>query len=307
MLFGLHNQARELRSKKVPTRAGKGRSMANFQQVYEGVPVLGGEINVQPASNELLVANGEALPGISLGTEPGVALTARQRPGEAHQGPRPGAGELDVTGPELWIFDPTLLGGPGLRYPSGLAHGRHTPRGLDDFRELVLVDAQLGGVALNFNQVHDARGRLTYEWTNTSAIPGGLVCNDPTRVRTGLRRRREARPPLRRRNLRLLRGQARTRQPRRRRHENDIDPDYCGSPPNCPMERLLGRHADGLRRRLAAADDVVGHELTHGVTDSSPASSTTTRAAPSTSPSPTLGRVRRPTNTSGTDTAPPAG
>src|SRR5688500_9062619 len=45
-LFGIEDQARQLRAEGAEA-AGKDRSVVRFQQVHEGVPVLGGELNVQ--------------------------------------------------------------------------------------------------------------------------------------------------------------------------------------------------------------------------------------------------------------------
>ena len=56
-----------------------------------------------------------------------------------------------------------------------------TPRALLPIRELVLVDARRGSVALHFNQVETARNRQTYtanNSTSTAALPGTLVCGE---------------------------------------------------------------------------------------------------------------------------------
>jgi hypothetical protein len=45
-------------------------------------------------------------------------------------------------------------------------------------RELVLVDARTGVVALHFNQVHSAKQRLTYTAGNGPFLPGALICSD---------------------------------------------------------------------------------------------------------------------------------
>ncbi|MFB0507516.1 MAG: hypothetical protein ACETWT_12365, partial [Thermodesulfobacteriota bacterium] len=65
-LFGLKDQSRELtvmRSKAVD----RGRAFVRFQQVYSGLPILGGELIVQVnSSNDILSANGEILPDIDV-------------------------------------------------------------------------------------------------------------------------------------------------------------------------------------------------------------------------------------------------
>jgi Zn-dependent metalloprotease len=71
-LFGIQNQAGELRAEGSQELDG-GRASTHFQQVHEGVPVLGGELNAQvDDANNLLVATGEILPEISLDAKPGV-------------------------------------------------------------------------------------------------------------------------------------------------------------------------------------------------------------------------------------------
>ncbi|MBA3874455.1 MAG: hypothetical protein H0X30_35445, partial [Anaerolineae bacterium] len=71
-LFGINNQAAELvrENEKKPDNT---RKFERFQQVYNGVPVIGGELIVQVDNNSnILSANGEVLPRISLSTTPTV-------------------------------------------------------------------------------------------------------------------------------------------------------------------------------------------------------------------------------------------
>ncbi len=123
------------------------RSLVHFQQVYRDVPLLGGELNVQlNSANQLLVSSGEILPKISLDTDPAVSA------GEARDSAlkkiakdrEVDAADLNVSDPELWIYDPTLLGGPGIQVPRLVWRMEVTPEGLDHFNELVLVDALRG-------------------------------------------------------------------------------------------------------------------------------------------------------------------
>lgn len=160
--LGVEDPSRELELQDTEG-VGKGHSVTRFRQVHKDVPVLGGEINVQTnGSNELLSANGEALPSISLDTEPGVgAGEARETALEAiaKQYER-GTGTLDVTEPELWVYDSALLGGPGPQIPTLVWRMEVTPDEFVDFNELVLVDAQRDNVALPHPQTRP-RSRLT--------------------------------------------------------------------------------------------------------------------------------------------------
>jgi Zn-dependent metalloprotease len=143
-LFGIDDQASELRAESSNELDG-GRANTHFQKVHEGVPVLGGELNAQvDEANNLLVATGEILPEISLDTEPGVeAKEARETAiSKIAKDREVEVGGLQGTEPELWIYDPSLLGAPG---PDVTRLGWRmdiTPaQGIVDLRELVLVDA----------------------------------------------------------------------------------------------------------------------------------------------------------------------
>jgi Zn-dependent metalloprotease len=180
-LFGIHNQARELRAEGSEVLAG-GRANTHFQQVHEGVPVLGGELNAQvDDANNLLVATGEILPGVSVDTEPGVGAQEAQEAAlvKIAKDREFEVGGLEATEPELWIYAPSLLGGPEPEVTRLVWRMDVTPaEGIVDFRELVLVDAQSGAVVLNFDQIHTARNRNTHTANNGTTLPGTLVCNE---------------------------------------------------------------------------------------------------------------------------------
>jgi bacillolysin len=271
VLFGLRDQARELRTEET-RRADKGRSLIRFQQVHDGVPVLGGEINVQvDDANRLLVANGEVLPDVSLDTKPAVSAKEARETALAKMAKDRGikAGKLKATDPHLWIYDPTLLGGPGIRMPHLVWRTEVTPAsGIVDMRELVLVDAKLGNVALHFDQIDTAKNRNTHDSNNTSALPGTLVCNesnpctDPTYdadVKTA----------------HLFAGN--TYDFYLNNHNRDsLDnagmtlvstADYCDPSFPCPYRNAFWNGQQMVYGDGYAADDVVGHELTHGVTE----------------------------------------
>ena len=269
--FGIQDPASgaELRDTEA---VGGGRSVATFQQVYEDIPVLGGELRVQTTgSNELLSACGETLPKVSVDTEPGfgadqareVALAATAKQYET------GPGELDATEPELWIFDADLLGGPCPRVPRLVWRTEVTPEGLDEFRELVLIDAREANVALSFNQIHTLKNRETYTANNTPALPGTLVCDESNPACAGNTDE----------DAKLAHRYAGDTYDfyasNHARHSVDdagmpfmSTVDYCPTAGGCPYGNAFW---DGTRMvygdGFTAADDAVGHELTHGVTD----------------------------------------
>ena len=269
-LFSLRNQAQELRSEGAD-EAGQGRSVVHFQQVHDDVPVFGGELKVQLTdANELLSANGEVLLSVSLDTNPDVgAAEARETaPDKIAKDREPNAADLDITQPELWIYDPTLLGGPGPRVPRLVWRTEVTPSGLDHFNELVLVDARRGGVAFSFNQIHEAKNRQTYDWANGD-IGGGILACDESNPCTD--------PMGYDEDVRLAhRFAGETYDFYAANHGRDsIDnagmmlvshANYCDPYNLCPLQNAFWDGAQMVYGDGWAVDDVVGHELTHGVT-----------------------------------------
>ena len=79
-LFGIDSQARELRTERTRVEA-HGRSFVRFQQVHEGVPVMGGQLVVQlDGQGNTVATTGEVLPDLTLDVDPAVAAqTAQQR------------------------------------------------------------------------------------------------------------------------------------------------------------------------------------------------------------------------------------
>jgi Zn-dependent metalloprotease len=272
-LFGAADQAQELRVAKVYS-AGRGRSTVRFQQVYQGVPILGGELNVQlTAEQAVLAANGELQPDLSLSVTPAVsAATARQTALHviAKHTQRPPA-TLAATTPQLWIYTPALLGGPGLPRPTLVWRTAVTAGALDALQELVLVDAQRGTVALHFNQLAYAKERSVCDRNNV--VNANDVCTPATAVRS------EGQGPTGITDVDLAYDYAGLTYDfyNTKFGRDSLDGAglplrstvrFCPDAANCPYENAYWNgsqmvYGDGF----PAADDVVGHELTHGVTD----------------------------------------
>jgi Zn-dependent metalloprotease len=176
-LFGLSNQADELIVKR-QNKVEDGRSVFRFQQTYQGIPVFGGELVVQlNAANDILMVNGGMLPDIKLDTQAGIdAATAQQAALQVVTAQYSMNSEaLKVSTPELWIYSPVLFHQDG---PTSLVWRMNvTPVDIAPIDELVLVDAQSGAVIWNFNQVDGARNRLTYNLAG-STTSGTLVCDE---------------------------------------------------------------------------------------------------------------------------------
>jgi Zn-dependent metalloprotease len=179
LLFGLHNPSQELSVFRARTDPD-GRSSIHFWQVYQGVPVLAGELIVLlDAHNNVLAVTGETLPGLTLSPQP--TLTAQDAQGFALAALAKAYGlapsDLSASGAALWIYQPALLrpgdGPTRLVWRLEVSGRTHL-----DVRELVLIDAHTGGVALHFNQVDTALNRKTYSANNTTTLPGALKCNE---------------------------------------------------------------------------------------------------------------------------------
>lgn len=271
-LFGLREQARELRVARVQRDSG-GRSTVRFQQVHGGIPVLAGELNVRmDGVGNVLSAGGEVLPSLQLGVAPAVTAAAalRQALGAVAKTYRVRENTLTATRPQLWIYDSDLLGGPGLRVPTLVWRMDVSPRKPGEIRELVLVDARRGVVTLHFNQIADAKIRRVCDKSNVpnpddaclapfARAEGGAAIGiadvdlayDFSGITYDFYRSRFGRDSIDNAGMPLL-STAR----------------YCPSALDCPF---VNAYWNGLQMvygdGFASADDVVGHELTHGVTE----------------------------------------
>jgi Zn-dependent metalloprotease len=266
-LFGLKDQSGELRLTKEQIQPD-GRSFGRFQQLYKGIPIVAGEMIVQAdAKRNVISANGEILPNLDLGTTPTVTAEAARQTALAKTAKDHQVSEVNLTAsaPELWIYNPVLLDAPGPRRSSLVWRIEVTPLKLLPIREFVLIDAQRGGVTLNFNQVDTARNRNTYTANNGTSLPGTLVCNEANPTCSG--------------------GDAHAVAAHRyASHTYDFYLSNHGrdSINNAGMTLISTVHygvnfvnafwngtqmvyGDGAGFPLA--DDVVGHELTHGVTE----------------------------------------
>src|SRR5688500_7960333 len=109
--FGLKNPERDL-SVKESNQLDKGQLNVRYQQNYQDIPVMGGELIVNTNENgDLYSINGEVSPDLSLSIEP--TLTAEQAKQTAlHAATKwfqENTNNFIVSEPELWIFDESLL------------------------------------------------------------------------------------------------------------------------------------------------------------------------------------------------------
>ena len=268
-LFGLSDPANELRTLRVRGNLD-GRAMVRFQQVHKGVPVIAGEVIVNmDRDGRLLSMGGEISPGPKVATEPVVTEAEARATAVAAVAKWYGvsAGSLAASPAELSVYDSRLL--TPSTWPARLVWRTEvTNVGLVTIREFVLVDAIGGGISLHFNQITDARNRLTYDGNSTASLPGTLVCNEGNPTCAGqiadavsahiyagdtydFYLSRHARDSLNNAGMSLI-----------------STVRHCPAGDPCPMQNAFWngtQMAYGLG--FSAADDVVGHELTHGVTE----------------------------------------
>ena len=269
-LFGAGDQAQQLQ----PTRtiaSDQGRSAVRFQQVHSGVPVFGGQLVVNlDADKNILSANGELLSGLTVGTTPAisasdaravaVAAIAKQR-GLDPAGLRAGTASLQ-------IHNPVLLGDGGRPLDSLVWLTEVTNPGGEPIRERVLVNAKTRAIVLHFDQIAEAKDRTICDRNNI--IDPNEACTPITRTEGGAPTgiadvdlaydysgntydyyfSNFARDSIDGAGLPL---QSVTR--------------FCPDSPNCPFANAFW-NGDNMvyGEGYASADDVVGHELTHGVT-----------------------------------------
>jgi bacillolysin len=248
-----------------------GYTAVRLQQTIGGVPVLAGEltVDVDPAAN-VLSAIGEVEPGkVDTSANVGAAEARRTAIAAVAKGLPEAGSELQATDPRLAIYDSRLLGGPGLDVPA-LVWRTEVSSPVDPaVRVLVLVDATIGAVAEAIDLIEEAKDRRVCDAGNTESDVPCL-------------------PPYDREEGDTATGNA------------DIDAAYdyagdtydfywsrfgrdslngaglplistvrfCEVPPGCPLENAFWNGSQMVYGPgFAAADDVVGHELSHGFTD----------------------------------------
>ncbi|MFN8634516.1 MAG: M4 family metallopeptidase [Chloroflexota bacterium] len=178
-LFGVKDQSRELTVKREKAADG-GRSIVRFAQQYNGIPVFAGEVIVHlDKAQNVQVATGELLPNITVDTTPTISKGDAQRlaAGVVAKETQRDARQLKASDPELQIYNRGLIGDPGPQNTTLVWRMDVTAGPQEPIKYLVLVNAQNGVIALKFNQIADARNRLTYT-LNHGTVTGTLVCNE---------------------------------------------------------------------------------------------------------------------------------
>ena len=171
--FGLKDPEHDLREMNVAS-SPDGRATARYQQTYQDIPVMGGELIVNSdAEGNLYSINGEVSPSLTLSVQPAVdPAQARQTALEAAaKWYEKTPADFLVSEPELWVYDESLLR-PSTSPAELVWRMEVTPKDTGmPVRELVLVNAQRGSLSLHFNQVDTAWSASTSEKAEDQLIP----------------------------------------------------------------------------------------------------------------------------------------
>lgn len=271
-LFGLREPTKELRILKKETMKS-GRSMVRYQQHYRDVPIVAGEIIVNADSaNNLLSMGGKISPSPNLSITP--KLSAEEASTIATNAVAKWydttATSLKITAPELWIYDAHLLA-PSVLPIHLVWRMEVSGEGVMPIREFVLVDAQKGSISLHFTKIQTAKNRSTHDANSVDVLPGTQVCTESSdnNACTGGS---------------ILdadyahRYAGSTYDFYNTIHGRDSLDDtgmtlvstvrYCRTGYTCPYQNAFWNGSQmAYGAGYSRAVDVVGHELTHGVTD----------------------------------------
>lgn len=256
-------------------RATGGGSIVHLQQTVAGVPVLGGEAVVAlDSAGRTLSASAETLPGAAPTTAPAIpaALATQRALSSVALSAKAPLASLVASKPSLAIYDPRIFGADGLQRAN--LTWRVTVRSTTDtgINHLVLIDAAHGIVTLDLDQLNDALNRtvcdangLTAEVPCTTPGSGGRIESGPVSTVPDVNRAYDY-------------AGATYDFYKNRLGRDSVDNlgltltstvNYCPLPADgdCPFENA---YWDGTQmvygHGFANADDVVAHELTHGVT-----------------------------------------
>ena len=272
-LFGIANPSGDLTEVRAFT-SKSGNSAVRFQQRYAGVPVFAGELAVQVGkTGAVLSTSGEAMPNIAVDVTPQVqgAAAADLARALAAKYDHVDLGAVQASTPELWIYDPSLIGADG---PPGtrLVWRVEARTALGDVDRLVLVDAHTGAVALQFSQREDV---LTRSVCDNGNVPGAsATCSSPVRS--------EGDPTYAGADATDVNDAFDLSGVTYDFYLSSFGRDsvdnaglplkstvmYCDfSPQPCPLKNAFWNGSQMVYGAgYASADDVVAHELTHGVT-----------------------------------------
>lgn len=266
--FGVTDPDRQLQLMGTTT-SPNGRRVVRLAQVRDGVPVLGGQLVVRlDGERDVISVNGEIAPGVAaVSTRPGLSAFDAAAIATGFVTRRYGArhGRLTASAPTLAIHDAAIFGGPGPRIPRLVWRTQVTSAG-GDVDEFVLVDAQHGGVLVNFSNVEHVTNIVCDAGSTATHVPCTTSNDVPDPAGSSVKDVQKA----------FKYANATHQFYLQRFGRNSLDDAgltlrsttrFCPNPGDCPFVNAFWNGSQMVYgEKLARADDVVGHEFTHGVT-----------------------------------------
>ncbi|MEO6652507.1 MAG: M4 family metallopeptidase [Ilumatobacteraceae bacterium] len=267
--FGLDNGSSRLDAGEM-SAAGNGGQSRRFEQVVDGVPVLGGGLNVRVGADGSVMSVAGELSDTEIGAVTNsvsadrAAVLAVEATARAERVDR---NALSASTPELLIYDPALI---GVSDPLGTRVVWRVDVIDDGFAvdRFVLVDAESEAIALSFTQRTDARNRRVC--TRSGARSSTFTCTSPVRSEGGPAAGAGSDVDI----AYDLSGVAYDFYAQLFGRDS-IDgagmplvstTDYCPTTGTCPFRNAFWTGSQMVYGSgFATADDVVVHELTHGV------------------------------------------
>lgn len=251
----------EVAVKQESPRDELGIEHVRLQQLHGGVPVTGGELLVHLKGERVVSAQSEVLVDADFDATPKISPdNALKRVQDLMRRLDPKARSIAYSTPRLEVLNRGILE-PG-DYPTQITYFVEVKT--ERLRQYVWVSAKTGAIVLNFNQIAPALNRKIYTADSTDALPGRLIRSE---------------------------GGPATGDP-----DADLAYLYAGDTYNyyftqhgrdsfdgaggalistvhscsggCPLENAFWNGTQMVYGEgYSKADDVVGHELTHAVTE----------------------------------------
>lgn len=171
--FGLP-EGSEMRLVRAPQIDELGTEHVRLQQMHQGVPIRAAEFVVHLNGSRVMAANGRTVDDFPPRTIPDVpAPSARASAQQVIEKYLPNrAPDAHYSEPRLEIFNHRLL--------SEIENDRSRLAWFVEatgpmLRQYIWVDAETGAILLNFSQFTEAKSRQVYNGNHTSTLPGTLV------------------------------------------------------------------------------------------------------------------------------------